>query len=96
MTGSSEQVNGVEPRLQRRAAILERSADSRMQMIAAPLAGISTFGLYPIPLGLALALRADMALTEAHVKKVIQAGLVVRELLEELFHRHTGFLVSHA
>ena len=96
MTGSSEQVNGVEPGLQRRATILERRSDSRMQMIAAPLAGISSFSLYAIPLRFALALRADMALAETNVKKVIQAGLIIRELLKELFYRHTGFLVSHA
>ncbi len=87
MAGSGEQVDRIEPRLEGSAAVFKRSADSRVQVMTAPLAGVSAFRLDAIPLGLALALRALVILAKANVKQVIQAGFIGRELLEELSHR---------
>jgi hypothetical protein len=84
MAGSGEQINGIEPQLQRCAAILERRADRWMQMMPAPLASIGTFGLKAIPLGCLVALWADMALPEANVEQVFKALLIFRKAGQKL------------
>lgn len=50
-----EQVDCIEPKLERGARLLERSANGRVQMVTAPLAGISALGLDAIPVRRALA-----------------------------------------
>ena len=62
-----------------------------MDMMTAPLAGIGAFGLNPIPLGLFVARRADMALTEPRVKQVLQTGFGGRELGEKFLNCCAGF-----
>lgn len=57
--------NGVEPQSQRNSAVLERRADRRVEMIAAPLAGIGTFRLDPVPVRRAATSRTIEAGTEA-------------------------------
>ena len=84
-----EKVDRVEPELQRSAAVLKRSSDSRMEMMAAPLAGVGALGLKPEPPGLAAALRADVALTKADVEQMPQTRLVIRKHCQELPERQT-------
>ena len=95
---SGEQINPVEPKLQRRSAVLKRSADCRVKMMPAPLASVSAFGLEPEPVRLALALRADMALPESDVEQVLQTGFVSRELREEFSdcQARFGLILFHA
>ncbi len=62
--------------------------------MTAPLAGIGAFGLNAIPVRRPLALGTFVTLPKANVKKVLEAGFVVRKLLEELlnglgFRAHT-------
>ena len=78
-----KQVQRIEPKLERGAGFLERGANGRVQVVAAPLAGIGPLGFDPEPLGRAVARRASEALPEPHVKQVLQAGFVVRILAEE-------------
>lgn len=92
MPGSGEQIDRVEPQLQRRAAVFKRRAHSRMKMMAAPLAGVGAFGLDAIPVRPASAFRADMPLTKASLEKMLDAGFVGGELGEELADRQAGFL----
>lgn len=84
MLGSGEQKDRIEPKLQRRARLLEDVADNWVDVVAAPLAGIGFFRLQPIPLSFAFTLRASMAMTETHAKQVIKSSLVGGELSEEL------------
>jgi hypothetical protein len=84
VAGSGEQVNGIEPKLQRCAAILERRADCRMQMMPAPLAGVSTLGLKPKPPGCLAAFWADMALPKADIEQVFKALLIFRKAGQKL------------
>ena len=50
-----EQEDRIEPHLQWRAGLLKRRPHGRVQVMAAPLAGIGTLGLDPIPVGRPLA-----------------------------------------
>ena len=79
-----EQMDCIKPQLQRRPGLRERGANSRVQMVTAPLARIGALGLDPIPLGRALARRAGKALPKADVEQVRKAGFVVRELAKKL------------
>lgn len=53
-------------------------------MVAAPLAGIGAFRLNPIPFRFTVAFRADVLLSKAHVKKMVQAGFISGEAFEEI------------
>jgi hypothetical protein len=92
VAGSREKVDGVEPELQWRASILERRSGGRVQMMPAPLTDIGTFGLETIPVGFALAPWADMALTVARLKQMVQTGFVIRKLSDKLTESDAGFL----
>lgn len=98
VAGSGEKVDRIEPRLQRSAAVLEKSPGGRVKVMTAPLASIGALGLETIPVGFLGALRADMALAKAHIKKVVQTGFVIRELREKLGHCRAalGFVLFHA
>lgn len=87
VAGGGEEVDGVEPVLQRGPGILEERAGHRMEMMAAPLTRESRLLPDAIPPRRAVAVRADTALTEPHLEKVVQARILVRELLEELADR---------
>lgn len=91
MTRRGEQINGIEPKLERRAAVLERRPDRGVEMIAAPLAGIGPLGLDPVPVGRTLAFGALVALSKAGLKQVLQAGFVRGEKLKKLADREGGF-----
>lgn len=88
-----EKVDGVGPKLQRRAGLFERRADRWVQVMTAPLARVGALCLDPIPVRLAGAGGASEALLEADFEQVRQAGFVIRELLEEL---RGGELLCHA
>ena len=63
-----------------------------MKVIAAPLAGISPLRLNPVPVGLALASRADVTLSKASLKEMLKARFIGRELFEEVSDGQAGFL----
>ena len=89
MPGSGKKVNGVKPELQGCAAILEGRADCGVKVVAAPLAGIGPFRLNLVPVRLALAFRAGMALAKANIKNVLKAGMIRGELLEKIPNGYT-------
>lgn len=84
MARRGEQVDSIEPQLQWRAGLLKRGANGGVQVMPAPLARIGALGLDAEPVRGALALWAGVALSKANIEEVVQAGLVIRELLEEL------------
>jgi hypothetical protein len=65
---------------------LERRADHRMQVVAAPLARISQLGFKPVELGYSVAVGAQYLLAEAGTKEVIEASIVARKAREELLY----------
>ena len=77
-------MDGVEPKLERGAGLFERGADSRVQVVAAPLTGICALRLDAEPLTFALTFRALVALSKANIEQVLEASFVVRKLAEEL------------
>lgn len=79
-----EQEDCVEPELQGGAALFKDCAYLRVDVVAAPLAGIGLLALKTIPLRFTLAFWANVTLSEAHIEQVFKAGFVARELLEEL------------
>lgn len=93
MAGSSEKIDGIEPKLQGGAAILKGSANRGVKMMSAPLAGIGAFRLNFVPVRLALALRAGMALAEANGKNVLQTVLICGELLEKITDGDAGLFL---
>lgn len=92
VAGRGEKVDRVEPELQRSPRILERRADSGVEMMTAPLAGVGALGLESEPPGLAAALRADMTLPKADVEQMPQARFIIREHCQELPERQADFL----
>ncbi|KKL90785.1 hypothetical protein LCGC14_1901230, partial [marine sediment metagenome] len=84
MLGRGEQKDRVEPKLQRSAALFKDTANHWVNVVAAPLAGISLLIGQAIPFGVTLTLWAGMALTEADVEQMLKASLVGGELFEEL------------
>jgi hypothetical protein len=84
VTGSGEQVNGIEPKLQRRSAILKWRPHGGMQMMTAPLTGVGAFGLKTKPLGRLVAFWADMALPEADIKQMLKALFILRKAGQKL------------
>src|SRR5207302_5163932 len=96
--GGCEQIDRVEPKLQRRAAILKRSANSRVDMMTAPLTREGPFSFDAIPLRRTLTLWADVFLAKANFKQVLKAGFIIRELSKKLPYRYTVLvaIVFHA
>lgn len=93
-----EQVHRIEPQLQRRPGLLERRANSRMQVMAAPFTGISALCLDPIPAGRTVTLRADMPGPKPNIEQMLKASFIVRELGEESASgeglRHASFYIK--
>src|SRR5579863_4978029 len=86
MTRSGEQVNRIEPVLERRACALKRRPGAGVYVPAAKFAGVGRTLRQPIVLsGLrALGIQAFTDASEAQVHEVIQAGIVTRKLGEKL------------
>ena len=87
---SGEKVNGIEPKLQRCAAIFKRRSDCRMKMMATPLASVSAFGFESKPVGFLGALRADVALSKADGEQMFQTRFISRELRKKFADGQTG------
>lgn len=71
MLGRGEEEDRIEPELERGPGLLENRSDHRVDMMAAPLAGIGLFGSEAVPLGGSLALRAGMTMSKSHIKKML-------------------------
>jgi hypothetical protein len=101
VAGRCEQIDGIKPKLKRRAAVLKRGAHCRVKMMPAKLAGIRPLCLNPEPLGLAGAFRARMVLAKTGFKQVLKANFVIREPSHELTNCNAGrfflaVLIFHA
>jgi len=81
---SGEQVHRIEPLLQRNAGPLEHRSDHRMNVVAAPLAGIGRHLLKAGPAAFLAALLALKRFAVTQLHKVVKASVVVRELLKEI------------
>ena len=98
MTRSSEQVHGIEPRLQGRSGALKRGASAGVNVEAAQLATEGrTLAQFVEFCGFsALRIRAHDLAPITQVHDVQKAGIVIRELCEELFDcqrlSHTSLL----
>lgn len=84
MLGRGEQKDCIESKLQGCAALFKDAADHGVGVVTAPLAGKGLLIGKAIPLRLTLTLGASMALTKSQVEKMLKAGFVCGELLEEL------------
>jgi len=91
--GSGKKVDRIKPELQRSAAVLKGSANRRVKVMAAPLAGVGPFRLNLVPVRLALAFRAGMALAKTYGENVCKAGIVRGELLEKVPNRDAGLFL---
>ncbi|VWX56785.1 hypothetical protein SPHINGOR109_10639 [Sphingorhabdus sp. 109] len=95
MARGGEQIDCIEPKLQWRPALFKRSAHSRVQVMTAPLAGISALGFDPIPVGSLFALWAFVALSKTNIKDMLQAGFIIGKLLKELSDRERFLFHVH-
>ena len=93
VAGRGEQINGIEPKLERSAGVFKRSASGRMDMMPAPLASKSAGRGHARPAGFLGAFRANMALTKAALKNVLQASFIGRKLLEKFPYRYAVFVI---
>lgn len=84
MPRRGEQVDGIEPELQRSPSILKQRVCRWMKMPTAPLARVRTRRPDPIPARRSLTVGAVVALTEAHVEQVVKARLIIGEPSEEV------------
>jgi len=84
VAGLGKQEDRVEPKLQGRAGLLKDGPNGRMQVIAAPLARERTLSGDRIPLGFAVAPAANVTLAGPNLEKMLQARIVIGELLEKL------------
>lgn len=80
-----EQVDRVEPHLERRARILEGRPGARIDVIPTILAGVSRTLFDPIEQRILAALRAFQAITVSNAKYVLQACRFVRVFLEKVY-----------
>jgi len=88
-----EQVERIEPQFQRRATVLEQGSGSRVNVMPAPLAGVGALGLEPKPVGLAVALGADMALAEPDIEQVLQTRFVIGVTVKKFLKRYALSLI---
>lgn len=98
MTGSSEQVDSVEPLLEGCTRACEGSSDHRANLMGAPLALIHRALAVLRKLAVFPALRAVQRVAIAHIHKVLKAGVIIWELLKKLQYTyllvHLGFLLT--
>jgi len=83
MPGRSEQIHRIEPLLQRRMRLVEHGPDHREYLKPAPRALIGRVTADAVKLAVLAALRAIQAFAVAQHHQVIQASIIVRELLEK-------------
>lgn len=92
VSGRGEQVHGVEPLLQRRPGILKRRSGHRVNVVAAPRAGIGGKLRQPHETTFLAALRAFKCLAMARLHQMREAAIVIREALEKVLY---GEVLSH-
>lgn len=85
MTGSREQVHGIEPLLQRRMRALERGALHGVQVMAAVAGPRGELG-EPVEAANDTAFRANRVRAEPDGEQMLQTGIVGREPLEKVFY----------
>lgn len=83
-----EQIHGVVPALQRHVRAMEGCSDHRVNMVAAPFAGIGFLGLNAIKGRVLSAIGAIKFLAETCLHQVIKTYVIVRELSKKLVHGH--------
>ena len=88
----AEQIHGVKPLLQRRMGTVEGRPDHRVNVMAAPRAGISGLFLDANKPAFLVALGAIKNFAVAQFHKVIQTGVVVGKLLHKV---HYGRVLGH-
>jgi len=93
-----EKVNRIEPKSQRCPAVFKERSSGGVNVMTAPLAGISAFGLNPKPVRFAVAFRAGKVLTKTAIKNVLQTGFIIWKFFPKFPNCHTGlfFLRFHA
>ncbi len=79
-----EQVDGIEPRLERRAAVLEDRPGARVDVMAAVGAAVGLARRDPVERGVGLAAGAGEPLAEANRHHVVETRVFVGEAGEEL------------
>gem|GEM_PF-4574585 len=99
MTGSCEQVHGIEPFLQRCAAAFKWRSDHRVNVMAAPCALIGKLFGDASKAAMLVALRAIQFKTITNLHQMFQAGVIVWEAFEEignceLFGHHLSLLTD--
>lgn len=90
VAGRDEQVDGVEPALQRRAAVLKDRAGARVDVVAASGARVGRARGEAMEGRVLAALLADVTQAVSDIHDVSQAGIVIRELAEEVFDGELG------
>lgn len=83
-----KEIHSVKPLLKGCMAVLEGCISHRVNMVAAKLARISRDGSKLVKLALLLTASTLEFLSEAHFHQMRQAGIVIRELFEELLNVH--------
>ncbi len=97
MARRDEQIDRIEPRLERRTGIFKNRAGSRVNVVAAMRAGKGTAVAHAVERRESMALAARMLHAEANVHDVLEASFVIREPGEEVANRKQGcFALVHA
>ena len=86
MSRGRKQVHCVEPLLQRRVRPIKHSSDHREDFKSAPRALIGGVTPDPMKLPVLTALRAVQSFAMAKLHEIVQAGIVIRELLEKVLN----------
>lgn len=96
MAGDDEQIDGIEPRLQRRAAVLKDRSGARVDVIPASGARVCLAVRHLVKRRFNAALAAHMALAKADFHHMREAGFLIGEALEEVADRKfRGFALAH-
>lgn len=91
VSGSGEQVHGIEPLLKRGMGILERGSRHGVNVVSAPLAFISGHFLDFVKLAFLPAFKAGGFIAESFFHQMSQTGIVIWEKVEELLNTHGLF-----
>ena len=90
MPRRGEQIHGVKPLLKGRMGLVKRRSNHRVNVMAAPRAGISLLLPDPGKFAVLGTLRAINGFAVAKLHQVIKAGVVIGELLEKILNGWAG------
>ena len=90
MARRDEQIDGIEPNLQRRAGVLKDRASGRIKVRAAGSTGPGPAIGHAMECAIDTACRADVPFTEPNVEDVRQAGFIIGEALEKIADAKVG------